>query len=239
MADTDTVVPLCDETTLKEGAFSDLFSGFSDAAISDMLKESTRQIEDQTARRLAPFTMTETQRAFGIDPDEYAATSNIPVSLQSTLGMSEASSLSVTNLVRHHWLREYPPRYQEMWSYSSISVTVYRSYGGNQPITTGQIILGPDDLGHIWFQLGQFIPVASYLQVQYSGGYTVATPGSLTRACKFMTASIALDELNPEARNDTGHDPDRLYSLALRWLVPFAREGAPVLMAATGGRRSA
>lgn len=220
--DADQPALLCTYAQFTEGPFGDLVSGFSQAAVTDCLAEATRQCEDQAQRRLAPFTVTETARASGIDPDEYAATSNIPVSLQATLGMSEATALSVTNLVRHHWLREYPPRYQEMWAYSNVQIRVFRSYGGNQPIGTGQLIMGPDEEGHIWFQLGQFIPAASFIQVTYSGGYTVTTPASLVRASKFIAASIAIDELNPE---NNEHDPDRLYALGLKWLEPFARDG--------------
>src|SRR5579859_2991563 len=220
---------------MNEGPFADLVSGYTATALNDLLIESARQCEDLTGRRLAPFTgMVETQRAAGIDPDEYAATSNLPMSIQSSLGMSEATALSITNLVRHHWLREYPPRYQDLWSYSNVNVAVYRSYGGNQAISTGQIILGPDELGHIWFQLGQFVPVASHIQVTYSGGYTVAIPGSLLRACKYLAASVAVTELNP---GDTEHNPDRLYALALRWLGPFGRDGSAAQLAMTGRAR--
>jgi hypothetical protein len=218
---------------MQEGPFADLVSGYSDTALGDILIEATRWCEDQTGRRLAPFTVTETNRASGIDPDEYAATSSMPTSIQGTLGMSEASSLSVTNLVRHHWLREYPVRYAEMWAYTGITITVFRSYGGSQAISTGQVIEGPDELGHIWFQLGQFIPIASYIQVAYSGGYTVATPGSLVRAAKFAAAAIVIDELNPE---DSEHSPDRLYGLALRWLGPFGRDGSLAAQAMAGRR---
>ena len=235
MPDSDTVTPLCSYAQFTEGAFADLVSGFSQNAVSDILVEATRQCEDLTQRRMAPFTgLVETQRASGIDPDEYAATSNIPTSIQGTLGMSEATALSVTNLVRHHWLREYPPRYQDLWSYSNVNVAVYRSYGGNQAIGAGQIILGPDNIGHIWFQLGQFVPVASHIQVTYSGGYTVAVPGSLVRACRYLAASVAVTELNP---GDTEHNPDRLYALALRWLGPFGRDGSAAQLAMTGRAR--
>lgn len=234
MPDADTVTPLCSAASFNEGAFADLASGYSSTALNDVLIEATRQCEDLTQRRLAPFTVLETQRASGIDPDEYAATSSMPTNIQGTLGMSEASSLSVTNLVRHHWLREYPPRYQDLWAYSGVSVTVYRSYGGNQSITTGQIILGPDEEGHLWFQLGQFVPVASYIQVQYSGGYTVAVPGSLVRASKYLAASIVITELDPE---DNERDPDRLYALALQWLGPFGRDGSAAHQAFAGRRR--
>jgi hypothetical protein len=221
----DILVPLCTYAQFTEGAYADLVAGFSPAAVNDILVEATRQCEDQTGRRLAPFTVTETGRVSGIDPSEYATSTGMPVSIQGTLGMSEAAALSVTNLVRHHWLREFPPRYQDLWAYSGVTVKILRSFGGSQTLGTGQILSGPDDLGHIWFTLGQFIPVASYAQITYSGGYTVATPASLLRASKFLAASIAIDELNPE---DNERDPDRLYNLALRWLAPYAREGSPL-----------
>jgi hypothetical protein len=232
--DADTVVPLCSYAALLEGAFSDLFSGFSQNAANDILLEATRQCEDQTGRRLAPFTVTETIRASGMDPDEYGGTSNMPLSIQGTLGMSEAAALNMTNLIRHAWISQYPPRYQDLWtppSQAALQVTVVRSYGGTQALSPGQILDGPDNTGHVWFQLGQFIPVASRLRFTYSGGYTVAVPGSLLRACKFMAAAVAIDELNP---GDNERDPDRLYNLALRWLAPFAREGSPLALRMRG-----
>lgn len=232
MPESDTVTPLCSYAQFTEGAFGDLVSGFSQSAVNDILLEATRQCEDQTGRRLAPFTITETTRASGIDPDEYGGTSNMPVSIQGTLGMSQAASLNMTNLVRHMWVSEIPARYEDLWAYSNVTVTVVRSYGGTQQLSPGQILDGPDNLGHIWFQLGQFIPVGSYTRVQYSGGYVVAIPASLVRANKFLAASVVIDELNPE---DSEHDPDRLYNLALRWLVPFARDGSPLANARIRG----
>lgn len=221
MPDSDTPPLLCSYSTFTEGAFGNLVSGYSQTAVTDCLAEATRQCEDQAGRRLAPFTVTETMRASGIDPDEYAGAMNIPLSIQGTLGMSYASALDMTNLVRHAWLAEYPPRYPDLWAYSNVSVTVVRSYGGTATLTAGQILDGPDDTGHVWFQLGQFIPVGSRTRVTYSGGYTVAIPASLTRASKFIAASIVIDELNPE---DSEHNPDRLYALGLKWLQPFMRD---------------
>jgi hypothetical protein len=226
MPDADLPTPLCGAAAFTEGAFADLVAGFSQTAINDILAEATRQCEDQAGRRLAPFTgVTETIRASGIDPDEYAGTTNIPVSIQGTLGMSLAGALNMTNLVRHCWLGEYPPRYPDLWLQNpAITVTVIRSYGGTQQLSAGQILDGPDNTGHVWFQLGQFIPEGSRLRVTYPGGYST-TPASLLRACKFIAASIAIDELNPEARGDAGHNPDRLFALGLKWLKPFMRDG--------------
>lgn len=226
MPDADTVTPLCDSVTLQEAAFGDLFSKFSAGAITDILIEATRKCESLTFRRLAPFTnLTETTRASGIDPDEYAGATNIPVSITGTLGMSYASALDMTNLVRHTWLAEYPPRYQDLWATSpNMAVTVIRSYGGTAAVTTGQILDGPDNTGHVWFQLGQFIPVGSRIRVTYSGGYSTS-PGDLVRACKYFAAGIAVTELDPES---TAHDPDRLFALGERWLTGYVRDGAVV-----------
>jgi hypothetical protein len=222
--DADQPTPLCSYAQFTEGPFGDLVSGFPQSAVMDCLVEATRQCEDATGRRLAPFTITETMRASGIDPDESAGTQNIPMSIQGTIGMSYASALDTTNLVRHAWLAEYPPRYQDLWVYSDVTVTVVRSYGGTQSLSPGQILDGPDDTGHVWFQLGQFIPVGSRTRSTYSGGYVVATPATLLRACKFIGASIAIDELHPE---NSEHDPDRLFALGLKWLKPFMRDGGP------------
>ena len=225
MPDADPVVPLCSYAQFTEGAFGDLVSGFSQTAVNDILIEATRKCESVTGRRLAPFTgLTETTRAAGIDPDEYASTTNIPVSIQGTLGMSQAAALNMTNLVRHCWISEYPPRYQDLWvANPSITVTVVRSYGGTQQLSAGQILDGPDNTGHIWFQLGQFIPVGSRIRVTYPGGYTVATPGDLLRASKYIAAGIAVTELDPQ---DTVHDPERLFALGEKWLAGYVRDGA-------------
>lgn len=216
----DTVIPLCTSAQFTEGAFSDLVKGYTTQALADLMGEATRACEDATERRLAPFTITELSRAEGIDPDEYTDSANLPMDIRSTLGASYAMALGASSLVRHSWVSEFAPRYQDMWAYSNVSVTVIRSYGGTQAVTAAQILSGPEpDTGHLWFQLGMFLPVGSRVQVTYSGGYTTV-PASLVRACKFMAAYLAVRELNPEASD---HDPDRLHQDALEWLGPFAR----------------
>ena len=217
----DSPVPLCSPAQFQEGGFGDLVRDYSPQALNDLLLESTRACEDLAERRLAPFTVTEMARADGIDPDEYTDSANLPMDIRSTLGASYAQALGASSLVRHAWVSEFAPRYQDLWSYSNVSVTIVRSYGGTQNVTPAQILSGPEpDTGHLWFQLGMFLPVGSRVQVAYSGGYTVAIPASLVRACKFMTAYLAIRELNPGA---TDHDPDLLHSDALMWLTPFMR----------------
>lgn len=216
----DSPVPLCSAAQFNEGAFKDLASGFSATALNDILLEATRLCEEDCSRRLAPFTMTETHMASGINPDEYAESANFPLDIQGTLGMSYARALGGTSLVSHVWLNEMPVRYPEMWAYSGVTVTVTRSYGGSQILGPGQILSGPDDTGHIRFTLGTFVPIGSGVTVAYSGGYTVAVPASLVRAGKYMTASIIVRELDPD---DARHDPDLLREEAMAILVPWQR----------------
>ena len=216
--------PLCTAAQFNSGAFADLAAYYvqqTQQPLEDVLLEATRGLEEIADRRLAPFTITgESHRAEGIDPDEYADSANLPMDLQGTLGRSYAYALGASTLVRHCWLNEFAPRYPEMWTYSNVSITIVRSYGGSEVITAQQIT-GPDtDSGHVWFQLGTFLPIGSYIYVGYSGGYTVAVPAGLVRACKLKTAALIVRELNPEG---TSHNPDLLEQSAEKIMERWAR----------------
>ena len=106
-----------------------------------------------------------------------------------------------------------------MWSYSDVSVLIIRSYGGTETLAPTQILDGPDDVGHVWFQLGLFLPIGSRVRVTYSGGYTT-TPASLVKACCYMAASLVIRELQPES---AAHDPAQLRADAVDILKPWAR----------------
>lgn len=216
--------PLCTPAQFSSGAFADLavmYQQSTQQPLEDILLEASRLCEEIADRRLAPFTIAnESHRAEGIDPDEYADSANLPMDLQGTLGRSYAYALGASTLVRHCWLNECAPRYPEMWSYSNITLTIVRSYGGSQVITPQQIT-GPDtDTGHVWFQLGTFLPIGSYIYVGYSGGYTAAVPASLVRACKFRAAALIVRELNPQ---DSSHNPDLLEQDAEKIMERWAR----------------
>lgn len=218
----DSPMPLCSPAQFMDGALADLVRGYSPQGLMDLLLEGTRRCEDMTGRRLAPFNgVTETHRAQGMDPDEYTDAANLPMDLQGTLGRSYAYALGASTLVRHCWLNEFAPRYQEMWTYANVQITVIRSYGGSQDLTSAQYVGAEVDSGHIWFQLGQFIPIGSLIRVTYGGGFTLGTPASLVRANKWISAEIALRELNPA---ETDHNPDQLHEAAIEWLDPWMRE---------------
>lgn len=219
----DNPTPLATAATFNEGALADLARSYSPTALNDILIQATRACETECGRRLAPFTLTETHRAEGIDPDEYSDSSNLPLDLIGSLGRSYAYSLGVNSLVRHVWLNEYAPLYQEMWTYSGITVNLVRSYGGNQAVATTQTLSGPEpDTGHLWFNLGLFMPVGSLMKVTYSGGYTTV-PADLVRACIYMAGAIIVRELDPLAQTGHGHSPEALEAVAISWLSPYVR----------------
>jgi hypothetical protein len=218
----DSGTPLITAGQFTESAFGDLVSDWSPQAVADVLIEATRLTEeDAGGRRLAPFTVTETHRAQAVDPDEYGDAANVPMPIQGTLGVSYAQALGDNPLVRHVWVDEFPARYPDMWAYSDVSVQVLLSYGGGQRLTPGNGILdGPDDTGHIWFSIGQYLPVGSRCRVTYSGGYVVNTPASLARSCKFRAAYLVVRELDPK---DSNHDPAQLLADARQALAAWAR----------------
>lgn len=207
---------------MQTGAFADLIRSFPAQAVTDIMIEATRACETECQRRLAPFTgHVETHRAEGIDPDEYTDAANLPLDLQGTLGRSYAYALGASSLIRHCWLNEFAPLYQEYWTYSGVALTVVRSYGGSENLSPGQYV-GPEiDSGHVWFNLGKFIPVGSLIRITYSGGYATV-PADLVRACKYLAASIAARELDP-IQGGHSHNPDELEALAVSWLSPYVR----------------
>jgi hypothetical protein len=219
----DTVAPLCSWAEFTNGAFANIAVKYTDSTVqSDLLQESTRLCEEAADRRLAPFTgLTESHRGQGVDPDEYTDSANLPLDIAGAIGRSYAMALGASTLVRHMWLREFAPRYPDLWTYSSVTVTIIRSYGGSETLTASQFDGPENDSGHVWFHLGKFIPVGSVLRATYSGGYTVSIPASLRRACKLMTAALVIRELNPAQQT---HDPGLLQDEAEAICASFGRE---------------
>lgn len=209
---TDTPTPLCSWAQLTEGAFADLVRGYTNPqAQTDVLSEATRICEgsEGAGRRLAPFTgLVETERATGIDPDEYIDAGNVPLDLAGTLGLSYAYSMGTTSLVRHGWLSQYAPRYPDLWTYSVESILISRSYGGDQLVNLANVRGPYADSGEIWFPIGTFLPVGSIITYTYGGGYSTM-PADLCRAGKLTTASLVARELDPTGQQH-GHDPDVL-----------------------------
>ena len=185
--------------------FGELTRDVEPTVLQDILEEATQNIEDRIGRRVAPFTGHVYQDAlYGIDPDEMGDGGNIPMSMLSTLGMSYADALGAGDNVRHFWLDQFAPMRPELWTYNVQSIQLYRTYGDTQPVDFGNGgVLGPEvDSGHVWLRLGTFAPQGTRVQVIYDGGYTVAIPPSLRRACLFQAAKFLILEAEPQVRRD-------------------------------------
>jgi len=207
----DSGTPLTTWAQVTEGAFADLLRGVtSPSAQADMLIEATRMCESVADRRLAPFTnLVESQRAEALDVED-ALDAYIPLDPTSQLGFSRAQSLGSTMLVRHYWVRAFPPRMPEYWTGSLTQVQLLRSFSGLQTVSPSTLQYEPDT-GHVRFQLGTFVPAGTTIVTTYSGGYSTV-PADLARACKYMVASIAISELDPLRTH--GHDPLELEDMA-------------------------
>lgn len=216
----DAPTPLCTSATMKSGAFADLVRDYTPSALDHIMLRATRLCESATDRRLAPFTnITETQRAQMLDVDDITEIPG-PMEPSAQLGFSRAQSLGTSQLVRHFWLREYPPRYPEMWTGSITSINLLRSYSGTQAVVPNTTQY-ESDTGHCRFQLGTYVPTGTTIVVTYSGGYSTI-PLDLEQAGEFMAASLILKQLDP-AQQSHGHDPDALRMDALEILTAYTR----------------
>ena len=216
----DNATPLVTSAEFMATAYSDLSKNLQTGELDQIMVEATRACESIVGKRLAPFTITETSRAEGVDPDEYGdSITSMPLDLPGTIGRSYANALGAGSLVRHMWLNSFAVRYPEFWTpYTVDSLELVRSYGGSQSVVTTTLIGPEPDSGHVWFQIGTFLPIGSLVRVTYSGGYSTI-PADLVRACKAMAASIIIKELDPAI--GTSHDPDLLRDEAVEFLGPY------------------
>jgi hypothetical protein len=219
----DSPTPLVTLDQMKAGQFADLVKDYTDQNLLAILGEATRACEGICNRRLAPFTLTESHRLMGVDPDEMGDGTVVPSTVAGIAGLSYSSALGATGAsqVRHLWLNEYGPVYPDMWTYSNVAVTILPTYGGTVTVTADQITGPEPDTGHVWLQLGLLAPVGSWARATYSGGYTTI-PADMVRAGKALAASLILQEIDPVAANSQ-HDAGELEALAERLLAPYVR----------------
>lgn len=190
------------------------------SAVDRLMIRATRSIESRCDRRLAPFTITETARAEGVDTADTAVDAGWPLDLIAALGRSEAMAYGTTTLVRDLWLRQYAPVWPDLWAYSDISVQLARTYGDTENVLASSLE-GPEaDTGHLRFRLGTFIPVGTTIRVTYSGGYTTI-PDDLNTACCYQAAKFAVRFAEPENRQ--GMSVVGLDDAMMDCLAPFIR----------------
>lgn len=175
--------------------------------LTSVANRASRNIETRCNRRLAPFTVTESHLATGVDINGLgAADASMPLSMAGTLGLDRARAYGAfAGLVRDVWLDQWAPQYPELWSYSNVSATLTRTLDDTEQVI-GSRITGPDpDSGHLRFSLGTFCPPGSLIKVTYSGGYQT-TPDDLVEACRLQALKLLILEIEPQSRSgmDTG-----------------------------------
>jgi hypothetical protein len=173
------------------------------------LVDATREIEDRTSRRIAPFTgHLEEMALVGTNPNEYGGGGNdLPMSLQGSLGQSYASALGINGLIRRFWLDEYAPRYPEMWEYEVTELLVQTTYGSYQDVLSSNGLIDLEKTnGFAWLTIGFFAPEESRVRIVYNGGYVYDTPGSLQRACLLQAVEFLIMESEPQLRDKMSID---------------------------------
>ena len=193
----DSPTPLATVAQMQEGPFGDLVRDYSAQALSDLMVQATRAVEDATGRRLAPFTLTESQRMTALDVED-GLTEGMPLPNAAQISAEYGQARGVGNLVRHFWVRHYPPHYPDLWSPAAqiSALNVAWSFGGTTAVAPTSLQYEPDT-GHVRFLIGTFVPPGSTATYTYTGGYST-TPAGLLRATLMQAAVLALEDLNPE-----------------------------------------
>jgi len=216
------LTPLANEADFNNSAYADLANYLQNGDLTARMLRATRACESHTRRRLAPFTgLTETSRLQAVDVDDsFTAGALLPAGAQ--IAADRAASFGYTDMVRHLWVREYPPLYPELWTGQVTGIVAYWSYGNDTVIdpTTAQY---EPDTGHVRLPLGVFTPPGTTAKITYSGGYTADTPDDLVEACIAMAAHLIIRSLDPMAAAGVGHDPDIARSHAESLLQPYHR----------------
>lgn len=198
---------------------------WTQVAKTRLMVRATRRIESRCQRRLAPFTAkVESQRAYGISPDEYGEQGDMPMDLSGALGWSQAAALGVSSMVREFWLEEYAPMYPELWTYDLVSIEILRTFGDTSDFQASDFaaLQGPElDTGHCRVQIGTYCPVGSTIRITYGGGYTAEIPDDLNMACVLQATKLILVGAEPELRK--GMDAEQLDEELADHLVPYAK----------------
>lgn len=235
----DRVTPLADATDMDQSGLRDLIRALDVDELDDLMVKATRACEAACGgRRLAPFTVTETHRAEGVDPSEFGAYAS-PGDFAATISASYSRMTGAGGTqVRKVWLDQFAPLFPDMWSYGDdLTIRVYRTEGSMESLPRSVIIgEGPvPDSGELWFRPGLLVPVGSRVQVTYSGKYD-PVPRDLVEACCFMAAASLIDEDNfpgnapglnshADGQQESSRNGDGFLARAMGKLAPYSMAG--------------
>lgn len=191
--------------------------------LDQIMIEATSELETRTSRRFAPFANHYfSDRLYGIDPAEYGGSSDSPLDIYGSLGLSQANALGDSDsLVRHFYMDQTAPHYPELWTYDIASINLRLTYGSTIQVDPSTIEGPQSDTGHCRLRLGTFAPEGSTIEVVYSGGYTEAIPPTLSRACLYQAAKYIILDQEPQSRK--GMDLNELDAQIDTLLASWAR----------------
>jgi len=213
---------LASATDVTDLGYGTLVRGIAPPALDKLVARASRTVESKCTRRFAPFTITESVRADGIDPAAIE-TAGWPLDLIAALGQSRSRAYGESTLVRDVWLSEYAPIYPELWTYSNVSIVLARAFGDTQDVLASSLEGPEPDSGHFRFRLGTFVPIGTTVRITYSGGYTVSIPDDLVQATVMQTALFAVLAAEPQQRKDFKGSLDELKGQIDDLLCPYQR----------------
>jgi len=219
-----TYTPLISAGDISGLPLSNVIAALSSPAQTQLLTDASRAVENYCGRLLAPFTgHVERHRAQMTDPDAQADI-YVPLDLQGTLGTSRARSLGANDLVRHVFLKEYPPVYPEMWTGSITAITVTHAIGGatTLDLSSGSLTYHPET-GQIMFPLGTYIVIGDLLSITYAGGYSTV-PDDLKRATVYEAIEQGMVDIFPAMGLGKDLDMEMLTRKKAELLDPYVRD---------------
>lgn len=213
--------PLATVNDLVATPLSEIVRDFPGAQDGTLMVRASRSVETYCERRLAPFTKSETKRVDDYDVEDQDADWSGPLPSSAILGLSRARSMGgASALVRTINLREWPPRWEELWTGSLVSVVAYPPLAGSVTIPTSGIQFEPD-IGHMRLSLGTYVPMGSTVVITYTGGYTTV-PDDLIQATIFEAIEQAFVWISSERKGDV--DLSELRTKKQELLAPYVRE---------------
>jgi hypothetical protein len=217
--------PIATEADMKGSSLSYMVRSLTDPQIVQLMTRASRQVEARCQRRVTPFLITETHIAEGVSMFTGGVDDGLPLPLTGSLGLSRGRALGGSESVRDFWVSEFAPLWPELWSYTSMAVTLIPLWGGSQLAVNYLNPMGlwvPDvDTGMVRLPIGTYCPVGTKIQVTYGGGYTRGYPEDLIQATKLQAAKTLIVELEPQAR--PGMDTNDLENEIVSLLAPYAK----------------
>lgn len=216
-----TTTPLASSADFNATPYSDIASHLQSGQLDAIMLRATARCESLTGRRLAVFAQTESKRVQDTDVEDGAYPLDGLVAPGIQIAGSYAASRSISGLVRHFWVDEFPANYSDLWTGAITGLTVNWAYSNSPVVVPVSTVQFESDTGHGRFAFGTLVPPGSTLTIAYTGGYSTV-PADLQHASITLAASMVIKMLDP-TMSQRFANPDLLHAEALDLLRPYTR----------------